>query len=118
MRIDSTILHNAVGILVKAGDRKREIKVERVTDKQVLRWKNIDYIVIDKVSMMDTKVMIQLNRTLNLLRGSNQEHDVRPYGGVNILFSAISFNCLRCLSLTYGGASWEGSNSATIYGGL
>ena len=30
--------------------------------------------------------MMQLNRTLNLLRGSNQEHDAKPFGGVNILF--------------------------------
>src|SRR5436190_7597318 len=36
--------------------------------------------------MMDAKVMMQLNGTLNSLRGSNQEHDAKPFGGVNILF--------------------------------
>jgi hypothetical protein len=86
VRINGSTLHSAVGIPVEAGDREKEIKVSRVTDKQVLRWKQIDYIVIDEVSMMDAKVMMQLNKTLNLLRGSNQEHDGKPFGGVNILF--------------------------------
>ena len=71
---------------MEAGDQQKDLKVSRVTDKQVLRWKDIDYIIIDEVSMMDAKVMIQLNRTLNLLRGSNQDHNAKAFGGVNILF--------------------------------
>lgn len=86
VRINGSTLHSAVGIPVEAGDSEKDIKVSRVTDKQVLYWKEVDYIVIDEVSMMDAKVMMQLNRTLNLLRGSNQEHDGKPFGGVNILF--------------------------------
>src|SRR5436305_1671682 len=36
--------------------------------------------------MMNAKVMMQLNKTLNLLRGSNKEHEAKPFGGVNVLF--------------------------------
>lgn len=36
--------------------------------------------------MMDVKVMMQLNKTLNLLRGSNKEHEAKPFDGVNVLF--------------------------------
>ena len=86
VRINGSTLHSAVGIPVEAGDQQKELKVSRVTDKQVLRWKDIHYIIIDEVSMMDAKVMIQLNRTLNLLRGANQDHDAKAFGGVNILF--------------------------------
>ena len=71
---------------VETGDRERPIKVAKVTDKQHLRWKELDYIIVDEVSMMDAKVMMQLNKTLNLLRGSNEEHEAKPFGGVNVLF--------------------------------
>ena len=86
VRINGTTLHSAVGIPVEVGDCEKEIKVSQVTNKQVLRWKDVDYIIVDEVSMMDAKVMMQLNGTLNSLRGSNQEHDAKPFGGVNILF--------------------------------
>jgi ABC-type dipeptide/oligopeptide/nickel transport system ATPase component len=86
VKINGSTLHSAVGIPVETGDKEREIKVARVTDKQQLRWKELDYLIVDEVSMMDAKVMMQLNKTLNLLRGSNKEHEVKPFGGVNMLF--------------------------------
>ena len=86
VKINGSTLHSAVGIPVESGDREQQIKVARVTDKQLLKWKELDYIIVDEVSMMDAKVMMQLNKTLNLLRGSHKEHEAKPFGGVNVLF--------------------------------
>ena len=85
MKINGSTLHSAVGIPVESGNREQQIKVARVTDKQLLKWKELDYIIVDEVSMMDAKVMMQLNKTLNLLRGSHKEHEAKPFGGVNVL---------------------------------
>ena len=63
MKINGSTLHSAVGIPVESGDREQQIKVARVTDKQLLKWKELDYIIVDEVSMMDAKVMMQLNKT-------------------------------------------------------
>jgi len=35
---------------------------------------------------MNAKVMMQLNKTLNLLRGFNKEHEAKPFDDVNVLF--------------------------------
>jgi hypothetical protein len=86
VKIHGSTLHSAVGIPVESGDRDKQIKVAKVTDKQVLRWKELDYVIVDEVSMMDAKVMMQLNKTLNLLRGSHKKHEAKPFGGVNVLF--------------------------------
>jgi ATP-dependent DNA helicase PIF1 len=85
-KINGSTLHSTAAIPVEAGDGDKQIKLGKATDKQVLVWKELDYIVIDEVSMMDSKVMMQLNKNLSLFRGSNKEHDGKPFGGVNVLF--------------------------------
>jgi hypothetical protein len=86
VRINGSTLHSAAAIPVEAGDREKQMKVGRATNKQVLLWKELDYIIIDEVSMMDAKVIMQLNKNLTLFRGSNKDHDGKPFGGVNMLF--------------------------------
>jgi len=85
-KISGSTLHSAAAIPVEAGDREKQIRASKATDKQALVWKELDYIVVDEVSMMDSKVMMQLNKNLSLFRGSNKEHDGKPFGGVNMLF--------------------------------
>jgi ATP-dependent DNA helicase PIF1 len=86
VRINGSTLHSAASIPVETGDEEKKIKTGRATDKQIMLWKELDYIIVDEVSMMDSKVMIQLNKNLSLFRGSNKDHDGRPFGGVNMLF--------------------------------
>ena len=64
MKITESTLHSAIGIPGGTGDREEQIKMARVTDKQLLRWKELDYIIVDEVSIIDARVMIQLNKTL------------------------------------------------------
>ena len=83
VKINGSTLHSAVGIAVESGDRDK-VK-SRVTDKDVTKWKEVDYIIIDEVSMMDAKVMVQLNERLNLLKGT-REQGSNAFGGINLLF--------------------------------
>ena len=85
-KINGSTLHSAAAIPVETGDGEKQIRTGKATDKQISLWKELDYIIVDEVSMMDSKVMMQLNKNLNLFRGSNQEHDGKPFGGVNVLF--------------------------------
>lgn len=88
VKINGSTLHSAVGIAIEDGDDKETPKsrTSKVLDKDVLAWKPVDYLIVDEVSMMDAKVMVQLNEKLNMLRGSKQNFDVNAFGGVNLLF--------------------------------
>ena len=83
VRINGSTLHSAVGIPVEDYDSKSTAKI---SDKDVLAWKEIDYVIIDEASMMDAKVMIKLNEKLNKLKAPEGKNDGKPFGGTNILF--------------------------------
>ena len=83
VRINGSTLHSAVGIAVENYDSNSAAKT---SDKDILAWKEIEYVIIDEVSMMDAKVMIKLNEKLNKLKAPRGKDDGKPFGGTNILF--------------------------------
>ena len=72
VKINGSTLHSAVGIAIETGDDPEKKAMKTVSDRQALAWKDIDYIIIDEVSIIDAKVLMQLNDKLNLLKSSNQ----------------------------------------------
>jgi hypothetical protein len=71
-------LHSALGIAIE-----REQKNIKMSQKKKKEWANRRYLIIDKVSMLDCKMMIKLH---NKLCSANSSKDDIILGGFNILF--------------------------------
>lgn len=88
-RINGYILHSAVGIPVDVTDSVNAAFSNNPSDKDVSKWQEIDYLIINEVSMMDCKAMMLLNKKLNLVRGAKDSQASRSFRGeerVNISF--------------------------------
>jgi len=76
VKIGGRTLHSAIGL-------RKDGKVNRVSKKVMDLWFNRHYLIIDEVSMMDTKLLGNLQTQLNKIK-SDSDAD---FGGVNILFA-------------------------------
>ena len=76
--IRGSTLHSAVGIKVEKGDVDR-----KMTDSKKKEWLDRHYLIVDEVSMMDSKLIMKLHNKLCSAKSSAE--DVK-FGGVNIIF--------------------------------
>src|SRR5271154_3692295 len=76
VKIGGRTLHSAIGL-------RKDGKVNRVSKKVMDLWFNRHYLIIDEVSMMDTKLFGNLQTQLSKIK-SDSDAD---FGGVNILFA-------------------------------
>src|SRR5579859_1714795 len=67
-----------IGIPVENGDHSF---MGKISQRKILQWKDIKYLMIDEVSMMDSKVMQRLNSQLSKIKSSDEK-----VGGVSIIF--------------------------------
>ena len=72
-------LYSAVGIPVENGDGTR---VVTMSDKKAKEWEDRQYLIINKVSMMDCKVITRLHTQLCRAKSLPE----LKFGGVNIIF--------------------------------
>jgi len=83
-KVRGNTLHSAAGIAMDTSDSEKKARSRNPSDKEVSKWSETEYIIIDEVSMMDCKLMMTLNTRLNLLRG--YKNDDLPFGGINLIF--------------------------------
>ena len=76
--ISGTTLHSAVGIPVENGDVNR---TSRVSSVRAAEWSERKYLIIDEISMIDTKVFLKLHNQLGKLK-SNPD---AKFGGLNLI---------------------------------
>jgi len=79
VKISGTTVHSAAGIPVEDEDPAR---MKPVNPAKLAEWRDRNYMVIDEVSMMDSKVMERLHTRLSTIK-SNPDQD---FGGVNLIF--------------------------------
>ena len=57
-------------------------------------WENVDYLILDEVSMIGASFMSMLNARLQRAKGTNEAFHDSPFGGINIVFTG-DFGQLR-----------------------
>ena len=57
-------------------------------------WDNVDYLILDEVSMIGASFMSMLNLRLQRAKGTNEALHDSPFGGVNVIFTG-DFGQLR-----------------------
>src|SRR5579859_824651 len=67
-----------IGIPVENGNHSF---MGKISQRKILEWKDIKYLMIDEVSMIDSKVMQRLNSQLSKIKSSDEK-----FGGVSIIF--------------------------------
>lgn len=78
--IGGVTIHSALGISGKEIDEDHWTR--RLTPKKYEEWRTRRYIIIDEVSMLNCKTMMQVNSQLGKATGNNEE----DFGGINVLF--------------------------------
>ena len=76
--ISGTTLHSAVGIPVENGDVNR---TSRVNSVRAAEWSERTYLIIDEISMIDTKVFLKLHNQLGKLKSKPDA----KFGGLNLI---------------------------------
>ena len=82
IKIKGNTLHSAVGIPIEFGDNSK-ITMTKTSKQKIDEWREHTFLIVDEISMMDSKVMIQLNKQLGQLKNMPQ----KSFGGVNMLFA-------------------------------
>jgi len=82
IKIKGKTLHSAVGIPIEFGDNSK-ITMTKTSKQKIDEWREHTFLIVDEISMMDSKVMIQLNKQLGHLKNMPQ----KSFGGVNVLFA-------------------------------
>lgn len=77
--IGGVTIHSALGISGK--ETGEDHWTRRLTPKKYEEWKSRRYIIIDEVSMVSWKTMMQVNSQLGKATGNNEE----DFGGINVL---------------------------------
>jgi PIF1-like helicase len=92
VNIRGSTLHAATGIAVEDGE---STKVRPVTESDELSWVPKRYLIIDEISLLDRKVMCQLDARLRSLKRRPNER----FGGMNILFFGDFLQMPACSGL-------------------
>ncbi|KAJ8473524.1 hypothetical protein ONZ51_g7821 [Trametes cubensis] len=50
-------------------------------------WSSVRYFIIDEISMIGAKFLAQISRRLQLAKGDNGGLAIKPFGGINIIFT-------------------------------
>mgnify|MGYP000371494129 CR=1 FL=1 len=88
--IGARTLHSWGGILAR-DDVSAEDKARRVLRKRDIRdrWREIDIIIIDEISMMSPKLAIDVDVIARHVRGTQRgykERQTQPFGGLQVVF--------------------------------
>ena len=80
IKIRGSTVHSAVGIPVEYGDKSRI--AFNVRPEKMRQWTDRRYLIIDEVSMMDSRVIASLHCELGKIKSKS----AIPYGRLNLLF--------------------------------
>ena len=75
--IKGTTLHAALGL-----NQQQKGSSTKVTQEFIAMWQGVDYLFIDKVSMIGCKFLLKIHQALCTARENKS-----PFGGINIIFS-------------------------------
>jgi hypothetical protein len=78
IKIRGTTVHSAIGI----GVDDAITRIYKPSDKRMKEWSDTNYIIVDEVSMMDSKLICMLHSQLGKLKSSPD----KKFGGVNVIF--------------------------------
>jgi ATP-dependent exoDNAse (exonuclease V) alpha subunit len=82
IQIEGYTLHRYSGLGI-AKEKKEELLEKALKNKRLIkRWKNIEILIIDEISMMDISFFIKLNFVIKGIRNSDL-----PFGGIILIMS-------------------------------
>lgn len=84
--IGGITIHSFAGIGLGKGDPEQLLKKVRRSRKHTQRWKTINALVIDEISMIDGELLDKLNHIAKRLRKSK-----KPFGGIQIILCGDFF---------------------------
>jgi ATP-dependent DNA helicase PIF1 len=79
-------VHSWSGIRLCTGENSDIISRVIKNNKYVVKWREVDILVIDEVSMMSEKVFTVLEEIARLIRGIQ-----KPFGGIQVVFTGDMF---------------------------
>jgi len=112
-----TTLHSYLGIGLGNGTVDYLVGMIRGRDYLKKRWKDLDVLVIDEVSMMNPDLFDKLDKIGRIIRGQSNEHKrVLPWGGIQLILSGdfLQLPVVGSGKFTFEAESWAESISEVI----
>jgi ATP-dependent DNA helicase PIF1 len=110
--INGTTLHSFLGIGL--GKESVSKLVERITSHNWLvnRWRLLECLVIDEISMMNPILFDKLEEVARILRKSNE-----PFGGIQLVLSGdyLQLPCIGTMNFCFQAKSWNDCVPNVVY---
>src|SRR5437762_9406258 len=114
-KVAGITLHSAANLPIGKQTKKKKIGNSKGKD-----WANRHYLIIDEVSMMDSKMLVDLNTNLGATKSSRDVY----FGGVNVIFMGdfLQLPTISCLDVyiatlsewEYGHQLWRSINAIIL----